>query len=260
MSADGVVRLEIDGQTAHIIFDRPEARNAMTWAMYGQLAGAIEELERQPTGVRVVVLRGTGGTFVSGTDIAQFSDFTTGDDGVTYERRLESILGRLEALPLPTIAAVEGHATGAGLILAAVCDIRICAAGARFGAPIARTVGNSLSIANHARLVAQLGPSRTKALLMTGGFMTADDAKTAGFVLEIVRAEAMLSRLTELAIAVASLAPITVRATKAAVAAVLAGQGPAGGEEIVREAYASRDFREGVTAFLEKRSPRWEGR
>lgn len=260
MSADGVVRLEIDRQTAHIIFDRPEARNAMTWAMYGQLAGAIEELERQRAGVRVVVLRGTGGTFVSGTDIAQFTDFTSGDDGVTYERRLESIVGRLEALPLPTIAAVEGHATGAGLILAAVCDIRLCTPGARFGAPIARTVGNSLSLANHARLVALLGPSRTKAMLMTGSFMTADDAKTAGFVLEVVGADTMPARLNDLAIAVASLAPITLRATKAAVAAVLAGQGPAGGEEIVREAYASRDFREGVTAFLEKRSPRWEGR
>jgi enoyl-CoA hydratase/carnithine racemase len=252
------------GAAAFLTFDRPAARNAMTWAMYEQLARAVEELEARRDVVRVVVLRGAGASFVSGTDIAQFTEFRSGDDGLAYERRLEAIVARLEALPLPTIAAIEGHAAGAGLILATVCDIRICTPSARFGVPIARTVGNSLTVANHARLVSQLGASRTKALLMTAGFMTAGEASAAGFVLEVVPDERWTARVDELAATVAALAPITLRATKRAVAAVqttvLAAPTRDVDEEIIRDAYASRDFREGVTAFLEKRAPRWEGR
>ena len=260
MSDDGHVRVEIRDTVASITFDRPSARNAMTWSMYEQLANGVAEIERQHANLRVVVLRGTHGSFVSGTDIAQFTGFTSGDDGVAYEHRLESIVSRFEALPLPTIAAIEGHAAGAGFILAAVCDLRIATPDARFGAPIARTVGNCLSVANHARLVAHLGPSRTKALLMTGAFMGADEAKAAGFLLEIVPADRMALRIDQLAAGVAALAPITLRATKIAVARVLRAQAAVPDDEMVREAYGSRDFREGVTAFVEKRPPRWEGR
>ena len=164
----GTVRYEIREAIARITFDRPGARNAMSWAMYDQLAECLTSIEADPA-VRVTELRGSGGHFVSGTDITQFESFSSGDDGVAYEARLETILRQLESLRIPTVAVVQGYAAGAGLLFAAACDIRICTPDAMFSAPIARTVGNTLSLASVARLVAHLGASRTKWLLMTAG-------------------------------------------------------------------------------------------
>ena len=163
---DGEVRLTRDGAVATIFFDRPQARNAMTWHMYEGLAAACEQLSND-TSVRVTVLRGVGGkAFISGTDIAQFRDFTDAEQGVAYEAKMERYLGALEALPMPTLAVVEGWAIGGGLAIAACCDLRIATSGTKFGVPIARTLGNCLSIANYARLVAALGLARTKQMLM----------------------------------------------------------------------------------------------
>jgi enoyl-CoA hydratase len=149
---DGEVRLVRDGAVATILFDRPQARNAMTWPMYEGLAAACEQLSGD-AGVRMAVLRGVGGkAFIAGTDIAQFQEFTTAEQGVDYEVKMESYLTALETLPFPTLAVVEGWAIGGGLAIAACCDLRIATAGTKFGVPIARTLGNCLSIANYARL------------------------------------------------------------------------------------------------------------
>jgi enoyl-CoA hydratase/carnithine racemase len=251
-----VVRFERRGDAGFITFDRPAARNAMTWTMYEQFAAALERVAAEAR-LRVVVLRGAAGSFVAGTDIAQFTDFTSTDDGLAYERRIDDVLADLETLPVPTLAVVEGYAAGAGLMLAAACDLRVCSPDARFGVPIARTVGNALSLANHARLVAQLGPSRVKALLFLADFLSADQALEAGFALEVVPHVALDARVDELCARIASHAPITLRVSKVAIRRVLTAE-LSDADDAIREAYRSRDFREGVAAFLAKRSPRWE--
>jgi enoyl-CoA hydratase/carnithine racemase len=252
-----MVRFERHGPTAVITFDRPKVRNAMTWPMYEELDGALDRLMSE-TDVRVAVLRGAGGNFVAGTDIAQFAHFTSGDDGVSYERQLEAVLAKLESLSVATIAAVQGHAAGGGLMIASVCDLRICTPDARFSAPIAKTAGNCLSMANYARLAASLGVARAKQLLFTADVMTADEACTLGFVMAVVAPETFDAQVDALCTRIASHAPITLQVTKEAMRRIVAGS-TAEGDDLVRRVYGSRDFHEGVAAFVEKRAPRWEG-
>jgi enoyl-CoA hydratase/carnithine racemase len=162
---DGEVRYARDGEIATVIFDRPAARNAMTWRMYEQLGEACAQIRRED-GLRAAVFRGAGGkAFIAGTDIAQFQAFR-GDDGIAYEEKMEGILAGVETLPVPTLAVIEGFAIGGGLAIAAACDLRIVTPGSRLGVPIARTLGNCLSIANYARLIAALGASRAKRMLL----------------------------------------------------------------------------------------------
>jgi enoyl-CoA hydratase/carnithine racemase len=110
--SDGEVRYGRDGEIATVIFDRPAARNAMTWRMYEQLGEACAQIRRED-GLRVAVFRGAGGkAFIAGTDIAQFRAFRGGDDGIAYEEKMEAILAGVEALPVPTLAVIEGFAIG----------------------------------------------------------------------------------------------------------------------------------------------------
>lgn len=256
----GSVRLERQGPVARITVHRPDARNAMTMAMYGELGGHLRSLS-EPGDARVVVLRGSEGSFVAGTDIAHFTGFAGAEDGIAYERAMEEVVGELERLPLPTLAVVEGAAVGGGLILAAACDLRVCTPDARFGAPIARTVGHGLSVANHARLVAHFGPGRTKAMLLLAELMDAAGAHAAGFVHEVVEPGLLDHRVGQLCKRLASNAPLTLRVTREAVARVLERARPGeSDEDLLRVVYGSRDFREGVRAFLAKEPPAWEGR
>ena len=259
MSADGAVRYEKRGVVARITFDRAGARNAMTWTMYDQLTAALDQLVADDA-VRVAELRGAHGHFVAGTDIGQFESFSSGDDGVAYERRLESVVDQLEATRVPTVAVVEGHAAGAGLLFAAACDIRVCTPDARFSAPIARTVGNTLSLRSLARLVAHLGPARTRLLLMTAGVIEAEEAHRVGFVSAVVEPLRLEQHVQDLLEKVSELAPLTLSATKRLMRLLLDGLPAAEGDDVLREIYGSRDFREGVSAFREKRPPAWEGR
>jgi enoyl-CoA hydratase len=255
---DGVVHWERRGDTAVITFDRPSARNALTWTMYEQFATALDAIDADPQ-VRVAVLRGAGGAFVAGTDIAQFADFTSGDDGVAYERRLDAALARLEQLTVPTLAVIQGHAVGGGLAIAAACDARIGTTDARFAMPIARTVGNCLSMANYARLVMHFGPSRTQQLILTAEPMLAAEALACAFLLEVAEPAGLEARVAARCDQFASMAPVTLRVTREAIrriVAAVAGQG----DDLVRMAYGSHDFHEGVAAFIARRPPRWEGR
>jgi enoyl-CoA hydratase/carnithine racemase len=255
----GATRFEREGAIARVVFDRPAARNAMTWEMYDQLAEACERIAADPS-VRVAVFRGAGGkAFVAGTDIAQFRDFRSPEDGIAYERRIEGYLARLEALPVPSLAVVEGWAVGGGLLIAAACDLRIATPQARFGVPIARTLGNCLSVANYARVVAAFGASRAKKMLLLAENLGAEEALAAGFLTEIVAPERLERRVAELCERLGSHAPVTMRVTKEAIRRLLHAALP-GGDDLVRACYGSADFHEGVEAFLEKREPRWRGR
>jgi enoyl-CoA hydratase/carnithine racemase len=204
----------------------------------------LDEVAAAPD-LRAVVLRGEGEHFVSGTDISQFTAFTSGDDGVAYEKLLDAIVAKLETVRIPTVAVIQGYCVGGGLALAAACDLRICTPDARFGVPIAKTVGNCLSVANLARLVSRLGESATKAMLYTATFLTAQDARARDFIMEVVPAELLEERIRTLCALLASHAPITLQVTKEGIRRVLSA-GSVDGADLVRRAYGSSDFREGL--------------
>jgi enoyl-CoA hydratase/carnithine racemase len=257
--SDGEVRYSRDGDVATVIFDRPAARNAMTWHMYEQLGEACARI-RGEDGLRVAVFRGAGGkAFVAGTDIAQFQAFRGAEDGIAYEAKMDGYVGGLEWLPLPTLVVIEGFAIGGGLAIAAACDLRIATPGARFGVPIARTLGNCLSVANYARLVAGFGAARAKRMLLLAENLAAEEALASGFVSEIVEPADLDRRVAELTARLAQHAPVTMRVSKEAIRRIVQGGLP-DGDDLVRACYGSDDFRIGVTAFVEKRAPQWTGR
>jgi len=249
-----------DGPVVWLTFNRPDARNAMTWNMYERLYQAAEDVDADDS-VRVLVLRGAGGkAFVAGTDIGQFKTFRTAEDGIQYERDGERRTARLERVGKPVIAQIEGFAVGGGFAIAAVCDIRIATPESRFGFPIARTLGNCLSMENYSRCVELFGPSRVKEMIMRARLITAEEARAAGFVHEIVPAAEIAVRVKAIAEEVSSHAPITLRVTKEAVRRIQERRRLEGGEDLISLTYTSADFREGMSAFLEKRPPRWTGK
>lgn len=259
MSSEGNVHLVVDGGEASVTFDRPDARNAMTWAMYERLRAICEQL-RADASVRVVRFQGAGGeAFVAGTDIAQFQSFTTGEDGVQYERQIDATIALVASLPMPTIAVVQGWCIGGGLAIASACDFRLATPGAKFGVPIARTLGNCLSIANVAGLVAAFGRPRVQRLLLLADLVGAEEAAASGYVVEVVAADGIDAAARKLCGKLASLAPVTQQVSKEALNRLLRNGLPEA-EDLIRRTYGSEDFREGVTAFMAKRPPAWRGR
>jgi enoyl-CoA hydratase len=253
---------ETDGPLATLTFNRPEARNAMTWDMYQALVDACGQVDRDPD-VRVLILRGAGGkAFVAGTDISQFQNFRDRDDGLRYEERLDHVLDTLERVTKPTIAQVQGVAAGGGCAIALTCDLRVATPDSTFGIPIARTLGNCLSAATYSRLVDLVGPGRVKDLLFTGRLVPGAEAQALGLVSRLVSAEDIERVVHELALEIASNAPLTLRATKEILRRLTAKRRLAAGEDadVVEMCYTSADFREGVTSFLAKRKPKWSGR
>jgi enoyl-CoA hydratase/carnithine racemase len=238
-----------------ITLNRPQARNALTFAMYERLAAIAAD----PGDVRAIVITGAGDkAFAAGTDINQFRSFSTAEDALQYESRIDRVIGAIERCPVPTIAAIAGACTGGGAAIAAGCDIRIAAANARFGFPIARTLGNCLSMSNLARLSALIGPARVIEMIFTARLFSAEEALSSGLVSQVVPDPATLAaRATELATLLAGHAPLTMRATKEALRRLRDSLPP--DEDLIRMCYESQDFREGMDAFLTKRAPVWQG-
>lgn len=257
--ATGRVTLTIEAGVAMIRFDRPKAHNAMTWAMYEALAAACQQIEHDPS-VKLAVLRGVGGkAFIAGTDISQFHAFTSGEDGLAYERRIDHFIQALEALPVPTLAVVEGYAVGGGLAIANSCDLRIAVTGARFGVPIARTLGNCLSAGNIRRLCATLGVSWVKRMLLLAEMPTAEQLAPLGYIERIIPASELDAAITELSAKLLSHAPLSMRATRETIRR-LATNPDADIADLISRCYGSQDFHAGVSAFGEKRSALWQGR
>jgi enoyl-CoA hydratase/carnithine racemase len=251
----------VEGGVGRVTFNRPQARNAMTFAMYDRLAKICEDAGSDPS-MRVLVLTGAGEkAFASGTDISQFRAFKTPQDALEYEQRIDRVLVALERCPIPTIAVIAGACTGGGAGMAAACDLRVATKASRFGFPVARTLGNCLSISNYTRLAALVGPAAVKDMVFTARLLGAEEAKSVGFINEIVEDRAALdARAEELAKLVASMAPLTLRATKEALYRIRERSRPEEGQDLIVMCYMSQDFREGLDAFLTKRTPNWTGK
>jgi enoyl-CoA hydratase len=253
------LRVDQAGGVLTVTFDRPEQRNAMTFAMYEGLEEACARADEDDA-VRVLVLRGAGGrAFVAGTDIGQFLEFTSGDDGIAYEERITRVVNRLEDVTVPTVAAIEGACVGGGLALAAACHLRIATRSSRFGVPIARTLGNCLSMNSYSLLVHHLGPGRTLDMLLRARLLSAEDAAGAGFVGQVVPDGELEPALTALVEVLLGHAPLSMKAAGQAVARLRRATLP-DADDLVREVFGSADFRAGVAAFVAREQVSWTGR
>jgi enoyl-CoA hydratase len=226
--------------------------------MYDAIVEACDLADASPA--RVLIIRGSGGAFSSGTDISQFDEVRTGADGVAYERRIGAVVDRLERVRMPTIAAIDGVAVGGGCAIAVACDLRVCADTAAFGVPVARTLGNCLSIENTARLVDLIGPGRVADMLLTGRLVKAEEALAWGLASTVVRVADLDVATSELARMLASRAASTVTATRTMLRRLAAHRRPPAGsaDDLIAACYGSAEFREGVRAFAEKRRPQFE--
>lgn len=243
-----------------VTLNRPQARNAMTFPMYEGLYKLATEANTDDS-VKVIVITGAGEkAFAAGTDISQFTNFKTAADALAYEEKIDRIMTALENCQKPTIAAIAGAATGGGAAIASVCDLRIGAANARFGFPIAKTLGNCLSMANYARLAVMMGPARVMDLVYTARLLGAEEMKAVGLLSEILPDHAALqARAEELARTIMGHAPLTMRATKEAMRRLRAPLREIHGDDLVEMCFTSKDFAEGVESFLARRPAQWTG-
>ena len=244
-----------DGVAA-VVIDRPEAKNAMSFAMYDALAAACRSFNADPT-IRFATFRGGGKAFASGTDISEFQTFRSGEDGVAYEDMIEASLDALAGIKVPTIAVIEGPAVGGGLMLAQACDVRIAVPEARFGIPVARTLGNCIATRNLVRLSGEFGASRVRRMIYLAELIDAEEAKSAGFLAKIVEAEKLDETVAALCRQIAAYAPVTLRTAKEQFRRF--ARGVQDDRDLLEARHASADFHEGVAAFMAKRAPRWQG-
>ena len=260
--SDAETIFDIEPPLAFFTLNRPQARNAMTWGMYDALRAACDEVDRNDA-IRIFILRGAGGkAFASGTDISQFQQFKSPQDGVKYEGHISDVLDRLEQVVKPTVAQIEGVAVGAGCAISVACDLRVATPESTFGIPIARTLGNCVTGAAYSRLVEVVGPGHAKDMLFTGRLVPAAEAHVIGLISRLVPADTIAPVVKALATAIAANAPLTIRATKEMTRRLMAKRriGSADAKDLIELCYGSEDFKEGVAAFLGKRPPVWKGR
>ena len=243
-----------------VTFQRPQARNALTFGMYERLAQLCREMPTDGS-IRAVVISGAGGkAFAAGTDMTQFRAFETPQDALDYEHQIDAVLDAVERCPVPTIAAVNGACTGGGGSIAAACDIRIASASLKFGFPIARTLGNCLAAGNLARLSELIGAARMREIIFTARLIEAEEALQVGLVSEVLPDEgALMTRAGELAELVGSMAPLTLRATKEALRRNRAAA-QVEDSDLIISCYMSDDFGIGMEALLGKKTPEWTGK
>jgi len=243
-----------------VTFNRPQARNAFTFAMYERLAEICKQANEDRS-IKVLVFTGAGEkAFAAGTDINQFREFVTPQHAIDYEERIDRVLSVLETCRIPTIAAINGACTGGGAGIAACCDLRIGTKTVKMGFPIARTLGNCLSMSNISRLTALIGPARVKDLIFTARLVEAPEAAAVGLLTEVVEDGAALKkRAEEVAALIANHAPLTMNAAKQALARLQPRLTREEGRDLILQCYMSQDFREGLDAFLSKRPPQWKG-
>jgi enoyl-CoA hydratase len=252
---------EVRDGVAYVTFNRPQARNALTFAMYDGIA-AICDGANADRSIRAILFTGAGDkAFAAGTDISQFRAFDKDEDALAYEARIDRVMNAIERCRVPTVAAIHGACTGGGASIAACCDLRIASRAMKLGFPVARTLGNCLSLASYARLVYLVGPALVKDIVFRARLVEADEALAKGLVSELCEDQpALLAKAEEIVRVVASHAPLTLQATKEAILRLRPEVPHGAGNDLVLKCYMSEDFREGMEAFLGKRKPVWKGR
>jgi enoyl-CoA hydratase/carnithine racemase len=251
---------ELRDGVAYVTFNRPQARNALTFGMYDRLAEICATADKDRS-IRAILITGGGDkAFAAGTDISQFRRFDKEQDALDYEARIDRVMTAIERCRVPTIAAIHGACTGGGASIAACCDLRLASRAMKFGFPVARTLGNCLSMSSYSRLVYLVGPALVKDIVFQARLVEAEEALAKGLVSEILPTqEDLMKRAEELVRLVASHAPLTLQATKEAVLR-LRPPVPHDSNDLVLMCYMSEDFREGMEAFLNKRKPVWKGK
>lgn len=249
-----VKRVDHANGLTEIVIDRPERHNAMTLPMYEEMLGLIEECGEPDSGVGCILLRGTGGkSFISGTDISYFADFTSGKQGLEYEAFVERVIDAVERIAVPTVAVIDGWAVGGGLAIATACDFRVCTEATRFGAPIAKTLSNTLSSRNIARLAAAFGVPRVKRMLMLAEFLSAEEALACGYVQQVCAATELQDAALALAQRLMDLSPVTQQAAKESLRRIVVEQSLKD-DDLIETVYGSRAFQDGVSAFISRGS------
>ncbi len=255
-----VVLVEETGDIATVRINRPGALNALDEATLIALRDAFRALAQ--SSVRAIILAGSGDrAFAAGADIKAMRDYGP-DEGRAFALLGQEATHAVEATPQPTIAAVRGFALGGGCELALACDLRIAAADAVFGQPEV-SLGIPPGWGGTQRLPRLVGPERAKDLILTGRRVRADEALRIGLVGRVVPAETLMDEARAVALAIAANAPRAVIAAKRAINRAVEGEmvsGLAFEADMFAAAFGTADQREGMTAFVERRTPRFEGR
>jgi enoyl-CoA hydratase/carnithine racemase len=252
-----------EGGIGWIVFNNPGKRNAMSQEMHEVMTAVLAHYTRDPE-VRVVILRGAGEqAFISGADISQFAERRSTPEGVKESDAVSERSNQaLRECPKPTIAMIHGYCMGGGLGTAIACDLRIASDDARFGIPAAK-LGVGYRYAGVKRLVDLVGPSFTTEIFYTGRQFSAQEALQMGLVNRVVPAAELEPYVLGYANTICANAPLTIAALKRCVTEIRKDPGERDIElcqKLVDECFASRDFIEGRTAFMEKRKPVFMGR
>jgi len=254
---------EKDGAVGRITFNNPARHNAVSLDMWQAVAQIMDDFEADP-GVRVIVVTGAGGkAFVSGADISEFKEKRANEEAAAaYSKVSEAARLKLHETLKPTIAMIRGYCIGGGLATAIGCDIRIAAEGSRFGVPAAK-LGLGYAYDGIKKLIDLVGPAYAREIFYTARQFTAEEALRMGLVNQVVPDGELETYVNNYCAMIAANAPLTVRAAKVAIREGLKDESArdlALCKRLVDECFASQDYAEGRTAFMEKRKPVFQGR
>jgi enoyl-CoA hydratase/carnithine racemase len=254
---------EKDGPIGRLVFNNPARHNAVSLDMWEAVARIIDDFE-QDDAIRVIVVSGAGGrAFVSGADISEFKERRASEEAAAaYAKISEGARLRLQETPKPTIAMIQGYCIGGGVGTALACDLRIAAEGSKFGIPAAK-LGLGYAYDGIKKLVDLVGPAYAREIFFTARQFTAEEALRMGLVNRVVPAETLEGVVNECCASIAANAPLTVRAAKVAIREALKDESLrdlALCKRLVDDCFASADYAEGRTAFMEKRRPVFHGR
>jgi enoyl-CoA hydratase/carnithine racemase len=262
MQTDKVLS-RIAGPIAHLTFNNPERRNAMSLEMWLACAREMTRFATDPN-VRVVIISGAGDkAFIAGADISKFGEERASEAGIAlYNEAVEAAYASVHECPKPTIAMIRGFCVGGGMGLASCCDLRICSEDARFAVPAAK-LGLGYGYPGVKRLMDVVGASFTKEIFFTARLFDAAEAQTMGLVNRIVANDALVTYVEDYAATIAANAPLTVDSIKFIVSEVLKDESQRDMQrcdDLVQRCFRSADYEEGRTAFIEKRKPAFKGR